>query len=360
MFLYLSTKHSVDLFIQNFTDMKKIWVTFFVVAFAAAMLVPSFANAQKGEDEKDKGKVKKDVQQVIITTKGDKDNKYTVEINGDKVTINGKPIDDYKDKDGDIKVRLNKLKDIESLTFATPGKGSWGFSNGNNNLQYFNMDNNRAMLGVSTEASDKGGVEVKDVTKESAAEKIGLKKGDIITKIGDDKIENPDDLSEAVQKHKPGEKVDIKYIRDGKEQKATAELGKWKGGAIAGAPLQNFNMDFNFDDLKMPVMPRAFNGQGFSWSGNGPRLGISVQDTDDGKGVKVIEVDGESNAAKAGIKEDDVITQIDDKAVNGVDEIAKLLKEKKENPTVRFQLTRNGKSQNIEVKMPRKIKTADL
>jgi serine protease Do len=165
-----------------------------------------------------------------------------------------------------------------------------------------------------------------------------------------------------VQKHKPGEKVDIKYTRDGKEQKATAELGKWKGATALGstAPFENFNMDLNFDDLKMPAMPRAFNGQGWSWSGNGPKLGISVQDTDDGKGVKVIEVDEESNAAKAGIKEDDIITQVDDKAVNGVDEIAKLLKEKKENPTVRFQLTRNGKPQNIEVKMPRKIKTADL
>ena len=29
--------------------------------------------------------------------------------------------------------------------------------------------------------------------------------------------------------HKPGEKVTVTYLRDDKEQKATAELGKWKG-----------------------------------------------------------------------------------------------------------------------------------
>jgi serine protease Do len=111
--------------------------------------------------------------------------------------------------------------------------------------------------------------------------------------------------------------------------------------------------------------PRGFTaprvqGQNWAWGGGSPKLGLSVQDTDDGKGVKVIEVDEESNAAKAGIKEDDIITHVDDKGVNGVDEISKLLREKKESPAVRFQLTRNGKSQNIEVKMPRKIKTADL
>jgi serine protease Do len=114
------------------------------------------------------------------------------------------------------------------------------------------------------------------------------------------------------------------------------------------------------DDFKMPVMPKGFKSPAFAWSGNSPKLGLSVQDTDDGKGVKVIDVDDESNAAKAGIKEDDIITQVDDKIINGVDEIAKLLREKKDNPTVRLQLTRSGKAQTIEVKMPRKIKTADL
>ncbi len=344
--------------------MKKISVRLFLTA---TLFTTISANAQITEEKVVvvEGKpMKKEMRQVIITNHGDKKEKMVIEVIGDKVTVNGKPIEEMDKKEGGVDVKIRKVKDLEALTAEGMPGGLTFFGDDGKKIIMRGMGNgvneNKPMLGVTAETSAKGGVEIKDVTKESAAEKIGLKKGDIITKIGDDKIETPDDLSEAVQKHKPGEKVDIKYTRDGKEQKATAELGKWKGGAIAGMPLQNFNMDFGFDDLKMPVMPRAFNGQGFSWSGNGPKLGISVQDTDDGKGVKVIEVDKESNAAKAGIKEEDIITQIDDKAVNGVDEIAKLLKEKKENPTVRFQLTRNGKSQNIEVKMPRKIKTADL
>jgi serine protease Do len=281
--------------------------------------------------------------------------------------VNGKPLDEYKDKNGDINVRVNKIKQLDALArIPGMGSGTLNYYNGDglNGYTMFSGDENRAMLGVTTEKTE-GGVEIQDITKESAAEKAGLKKDDIITKIDDIKIENPDDLSAAVKKHKPGEKVTVTYLRDKKEHKATAELTKWKGmNAFAFTPGKDFNMNFDFDNMapKMETMPRfkSFNGQGFSWSGNGPKLGLSVQDTDDGKGVKVTDVDDESNAQKAGVKEDDIITHVDDKAVNNVDEISKLLKEKKENPTVRFQLLRNGKSQNIEVKMPRKINTADL
>ena len=101
-------------------------------------------------------------------------------------------------------------------------------------------------------------------------------------------------------------------------------------------------------------------GFNYSWSGGAPKLGLSVQDTDDGKGVKVIEVDDESNAEKAGIKEDDVITEVDGKAVNSADEVAKIIKDNKDKNSVMVKLTRNGKTQNIEVKIPRKLKTADL
>jgi serine protease Do len=101
-------------------------------------------------------------------------------------------------------------------------------------------------------------------------------------------------------------------------------------------------------------------GNVFATNAARPKLGIAVQDTDDGKGVKVLEADEDGTAAKAGIKKDDVITHIDDKAVNGADEISKLMREKKDQPVVRFQVNRGGKSQTIEVKIPRKLKTVDL
>lgn len=329
-----------------------------VFALAAMLAVPAMLLAQKDGD-----KEKKETRVVTVTSKGDKGEKIVVEVDGDKVTINGKPVDEFKD--GDVKVKVQKLKDMEALAFA-PGRYGGTMFNGDafGGGTRVMMNENRAMLGVSTEKDEKG-ARINDVTNESAAEKMGLKEDDIITKIDDSKIESPDDLSEVIKKHKPGDKVTVTYLRDGKESKASGELTKWKGvNVFTTTPDQNFN--FNFDEFKIGegfprglAMPRT-PGQSWSWSGGGPKLGLSVQDTDEGKGVKVIEVDEESNAAKAGVKEDDIITHLDDKAVNGVDEITKMLREKKEAATVRLQIDRGGKRQNIEVKMPRKIKTAEL
>ncbi len=106
--------------------------------------------------------------------------------------------------------------------------------------------------------------------------------------------------------------------------------------------------------------PGAPGARTFYYSGNTPRLGLSIQDTDDGKGVEVINVDEDGNAAKAGIKEDDVITHVNDKEVNSADEISKLMKENKDKVSVRMQVKRDGKTQNIEVRIPRKLKTANL
>jgi hypothetical protein len=51
---------------------------------------------------------------------------------------------------------------------------------------------------------------------------------------------------------------------------------------------------------------------------------------------------------------------VDDKAVNSADEISKLMKEKKDQISVKMQINRAGKMQNLEVRIPRKIKTVDL
>jgi serine protease Do len=343
--------------------MKQTWKKFFAFAFAVALLAPASLLAQDEkvkEKEKDKEvKEKKDVRQIIVTAKGDKDEKIVVEVVGDKVTINGKPLEEYKDKNGDINVRINKLKDLESLTIARGGNLSYS---GNDAYTLFNQDANQAMLGVTTEKVEDGnGVKIQEITKESGAEKAGLKSGDVITTIDDKKIDDPDDLSKVIKSHKPGDKVSVTYLRDKKEQKVTAELTKWKSMTFKTMEdMGNMNFDKIMPKLKTTPGVIAPYGQTWSWSGGTPKLGLSVQDTDDGKGVKVIEVDEESNAAKAGVKENDVIMEVDGKQVNGTDDMVKVIKESKEKASVMIKLQRSGKTQNIEVKMPRKIKTADL
>ena len=100
----------------------------------------------------------------------------------------------------------------------------------------------------------------------------------------------------------------------------------------------------------------------FNWNDNQPKLGIKAQDTEDGKGVKVLEVDEESAAAKAGIKEGDIITSFDGKAINSVNELVdgnRAVREAKK-ISLPVEFLRDGKTQKAEIRVPRKLRTAEL
>ena len=330
--------------------MKRMILKLSAVVIASLLIAPIAIHAQDKDKDKEKDKSDKNGEQIIITRKGDSNDKVTVEINGDKVTVNGKPVEDWKD--GDITINRHKLRNNQSYNY--------NFNWNDNNGMFFNQNENAAMLGVVTEKTDDG-VKITDVTDESGAQKAGLKEDDIIAKVDDKKIEDPDDLTKVIRDHKPGDKVNITYLRDKKEQTTTAELTKWKGAgfnALAKIPDMNWNMI----SPKIEAMPRIrmSPGQYYAFGDNRPRLGLSVQDTEDGKGVKVIDVDDEGNAQKAGVKEDDIIVAVNDKEVNSADEVAKIVRDNRDKPSVMLKIKRDGKTQNIEVKMPHKLKTADL
>ncbi len=70
------------------------------------------------------------------------------------------------------------------------------------------------------------GVVVISVVEDSGAGKSGLKKGDVITKIGDEKITNQAYLKYVLYDYKVGDTVDLTYIRDGKEKTTKVTLTK--------------------------------------------------------------------------------------------------------------------------------------
>ena len=216
-------------------------------------------------------------------------------------------------------------------------------------------DTKRAYLGVTSEKKEDGGVTITEISKASAAEKAGLMKGDVITKIDDKVVSSPEDLSKIIHQFKPEDKVTVTYTRDGKEQKATALLGKFKMER-----LQSYSYNYSmpkmesFRGMDIPETPRAFS---FNVR---PRVGLKAQDTEDGKGVKVLDVDDDSPADKAGIKEGDVITEFDGKAVNSADELAVLSRATREKSSFKIKFKRNDKTQEVEVKIPKKLKTANL
>ncbi|MFH8475100.1 S1C family serine protease [Streptomyces sp. NPDC018000] len=70
------------------------------------------------------------------------------------------------------------------------------------------------------------GVAVVSVTRGGAADKAGLRVGDIITRIEDLPVTTITSLSEALASDKPGEKVTVTYLRNGAEKTAKVTLGE--------------------------------------------------------------------------------------------------------------------------------------
>jgi S1-C subfamily serine protease len=109
----------------------------------------------------------------------------------------------------------------------------------------------RAFLGITGATIDssfdrlnlsvKQGVLVQDVTRNSPADKAGIRGGDttaqlgtdqlslggdVITKIDSKAVASMDGVVDAVLRHKPGDKVDIEIVRNGKHQTVTAKLAQ--------------------------------------------------------------------------------------------------------------------------------------
>ena len=78
--------------------------------------------------------------------------------------------------------------------------------------------------GIMLPSNVDSGVAIYTVESNSPAEKAGLKKGDIITKIDDTKITSLAKFRYELYKHKPNDQIKITYIRNGKEEKATVTL----------------------------------------------------------------------------------------------------------------------------------------
>ncbi len=92
-------------------------------------------------------------------------------------------------------------------------------------------DSGRAALEITgrtvvDDAYKPAGVAIVSVQKGGAAEKAGLRAGDIITRIGDDRVTTITSLSEALAGDKPGEKVEVTYTRGDAAKSAEVTLGE--------------------------------------------------------------------------------------------------------------------------------------
>jgi serine protease Do len=192
----------------------------------------------------------------------------------------------------------------------------------------FSRDDNPAALRVY---GAKEGVLVTNVLKDSPAEKAGLKPGDVIVSINGTPTRNGNELVTKVSETPVGDKVQVRLLRDGKEQ--TLSVGIGDRAQVIDA--RNREADQPSDEPKEAGDAR-FGVQIQNLTTElASRLGIPNQ-----TGVVVMEVDSGSFAEDIGVARGDVITEINRKPVRSVDDVRAIQKELKSKDDVAFRVMR--------------------
>lgn len=287
----------------------------------------------------------------IVIHKNDNDSgKTIIEIDSNVVTVNGKPLSDYN---GDVTItrRRNFMGGADGRNFFTQP-------------QDLMLNDNAAFLGVYSAKTEKG-VIINSVLDSSSAKKAGLQKGDIITKVNNKEINSPEDLRNAIHASKPGDKVLISYLRDGKKKSVKVELGKTPSSAKQfniqlQKDLNEFGNGDNYDFRMLPMPPGNFKNFNFDFKNNRPRLGLQIQDTEDSNGVKVQNVVPGSPADKAGMKEGDVITEMNGEKVKGVDDVMSKIHSADNKGNFKIRVLRDKKEMDFDVHIPRLLKSTNI
>jgi serine protease Do len=349
-YLYLPYEKKRRLSYLKNMVMKKVINTLFVLA---GLSVTAFAQKEKLED----------FDEVVIKKKGSNGKvSLKIEINNDDVKINDKPISNFFNDDVTVKIRKRKMSN---------GASGGGTFNLDSDDVTMNEGPKKPLLGVVTTENEKGAL-IEDVNENSAAEKMGLKEGDIITKVNDIKITSPEDLSKAIQTFKPNDEVTIAYLNDGKTKTTKGKLGAKsnKQFIIGNNNGNSFDMGGSFDMKSLQDMMQGFEGfgnNGFQFKGFGGsdnahkiKLGVNASDIEGEKGVKINGITEGSPAEKAGLKVGDVISEINSDPIFTTKDLKSTIRGLKEGDELKVKYRRAGKDAEVKVLVPKKIETIDF
>lgn len=196
----------------------------------------------------------------------------------------------------------------------------------------------RGFLGVSTQDlteeigaqfnAEKGAL-INEVTADSPAEKAGLKAGDVILKINDTEIRHPSHLQLVVTQFMPDTEVTVTYLRDGKTSTVKAKLAlrpdRQPGGSDDNTPEKSDEGVLN----------------GVTVGDITPEIREELQIPARIKGAVIQEIEPDSPSAQQGLREGDVILELNRRPTPNADAAVKLSEEIK-GPKVMVLIWRAG------------------
>jgi Do/DeqQ family serine protease len=184
---------------------------------------------------------------------------------------------------------------------------------------------------------DTRGALVSDVTDGSAAARAGLKRGDLITRFEGRPVADSNSLRNEVAGTKPGTDVALQVLRDGKTLDLKARLDALSAPRPAASRGARREGAGRYGMTVQPVTPELAE-----------RLDLPRQT----RGVVITDLDPTGQAASAGLREGDVIQQVNGKPVASGDELRAGLEAANDRPAV-LLVDRQGATIFVPVRAPR-------
>ncbi|MEM0995991.1 MAG: PDZ domain-containing protein [Bacteroidota bacterium] len=206
----------------------------------------------------------------------------------------------------------------------------------------------RAFLGVHYEMNygDVIGSRINTVVTGTPAERAALRRDDIITAVDGERLFVLEDLARIVSRHRPGDRVMLSIVRDGKRREYPVTLGERKEHFFApGNSDTGYHYELNFDEM-MPGMRvdasagRAFLGVTFMRS----NIHINGRDiSPDNAELTISSVVAHSTAAEMGLEPGDVIRSIDGISISSYRELTEVMAGTRPGDQLALSFERNGR-----------------
>jgi serine protease Do len=178
------------------------------------------------------------------------------------------------------------------------------------------------------------GALVAEVTPGGPADQAGLQAGDVITAINGVAVRDPGQLLLTVSQLRPDTSVDVAYMRNGQKKTATARLGRRPEEALASG---DANRQGGRSGDQDGVLDGVFVGD------LTPQIRDQLQIPARVQGAIITQVDPSSASAREGLREGDVILELDRHPVKNAQEAVRLSEEIK-GPKVVARIWRAGQS----------------
>jgi serine protease Do len=205
----------------------------------------------------------------------------------------------------------------------------------------------RGMLGVNIQnitedlaqglgLKDTKGVLVSNVRPNSAAGKAGIERGDVITAINGEMVEDSNVLRNKVAGTLPGSEITLTIVRNGGEQQVKAVLEEFQVEEAKNSETPNNNNNNR-------QTPEQQGKLGLTLQPVTPEIAARLQLSGDAKGLIVTEVEPNGAAAARGVARGDVILEINKQEVNTLDDVQSAIEKSGNNPIL-LLISRRGQT----------------